>query len=198
VRVGDKMEVKILRIGSEAKAFKADKATFEKLLAKAPRASFLHFSDEDQILPLIPPREKGFNNKLSNFERFTGVKIYARAFGSFHAAASTPTRGDLARVTSRQLGVNHTGVTAIYFGDTQDWEILVGDQLWDRLNESGDAAGFQAWKQSIESRARETSAKMIAAAEKNTTSDKPVTDAQKHYFRVAMMLEELVEAFGPK
>jgi hypothetical protein len=41
------MEVKILRIGSEAKAFKADKTTFEKLLAKAPPATFPHFSDED-------------------------------------------------------------------------------------------------------------------------------------------------------
>jgi cyclophilin family peptidyl-prolyl cis-trans isomerase len=198
VRVGDKMEVKILRIGSEAKAFKADKATFEKLLANTLRASYPHFSDEDQILPLTPPREKGFNNKLSNFERFTGVKVYARAFASFYTTASTPTRSDLVRVISQQLGVNHTGVTAIYFGDTQDWEILVGDQLWARLNESGDAAGFQAWEQSIESRATENGAKMIAAAEKNTTSDKPVTDAQKHYFRVAMMLEELVEAFAPK
>jgi hypothetical protein len=116
----------------------------------------------------------------------------------FHTAASTPTRSDLVRVISEQLGVNHTGVTAIYFGDTQDWEILVGDQLWDRLNESGDAVGFQVWKQSLESRATETSAKMIAAAQKNTTKDKPVTDAQKHYFRVAMMLAELVEAFAPK
>ncbi|MBV9272501.1 MAG: peptidylprolyl isomerase [Verrucomicrobia bacterium] len=194
VRAGDKMDVKILRIGSEAGAFKADKAAFEKLIAKVPPATFPHFSDEDQILPLKPPREKGFNNKLFNFERFTGVKIYVRAFATFHATALTPTSSEAVRVIAQQLGVNQTGITALYFGDTQHWEILVGDQL----KKSGDADGLQAWKQSIESRAAEAGVKMIAVAEKNASKDEPLTEAQRHYFRVAMMLEELVETFGPK
>ena len=80
VQQGDKMEVKILRLGATAKAFRADQPAFNELIAKAPRAAFAHFSDEEGILPAAPPREKSFNNKLSNFERFIGVKIYARAF----------------------------------------------------------------------------------------------------------------------
>jgi cyclophilin family peptidyl-prolyl cis-trans isomerase len=84
VQPGDKMEVKILRVGTTAEVFRADQKTFQELIAKAPKAAFAHFSDEDEILPqAVPPREKGFNNKLCNFERFTGMKIYARASLSF-------------------------------------------------------------------------------------------------------------------
>src|SRR6201986_155739 len=96
VQKGDKMELKVLRVGAEAKDFRADPAAFNELIAKAPRATFSHFSDEDGALPTAPPREKGFNNKLSNFERFTGVKIYARAFEAFHPSGPVQARSELA------------------------------------------------------------------------------------------------------
>ena len=44
----------------------------------------------------------------------------------------------------------------------------------------------------------ETSEKLIALAEKRASADKPLTESQKNYIRVAAMLEELVEEFSPK
>jgi len=43
VQQGDKMEVKILRLGTAAKAFRADQQTFQELIAKAPKAAFPTF-----------------------------------------------------------------------------------------------------------------------------------------------------------
>src|SRR5258708_39124716 len=94
-------------------------------MERARRAAFSHFSDEDGILPpATPPREKGFNNKLSNYERFTGVKIYARAFEAFQPTAPGQSRTELAKTVARQLGVERTGITALYFADTSDWRFV--------------------------------------------------------------------------
>jgi cyclophilin family peptidyl-prolyl cis-trans isomerase len=196
VQPGDKMEVQVLRLGTAAKAFRADQATFNELMAKAPRAAFAHFSDEDGILPATPPREKGFNNKLSNFERFTGVKIYARVFEGFHPAGPVQTRPELARAVAQQLHIEGNGITALYFADTHDWEVVIGDQPLKTVSKPAEESDLTEWKKSLQSRADETSEKLIALAERR--ADKPVTEAQKNYIRIAAMLEELVEAFSPK
>jgi cyclophilin family peptidyl-prolyl cis-trans isomerase len=197
VQRGDKMEVKILRLGAAAKAFHADQAAFNELIAKAPRAVFAHFSDEGGVLPTEPPREKGFNNKLSNFERFTGAKIYARAFEAFHPSGSE-TRSDSAKAIAQQLGVEQNGVTALYFADTHDWELMIGDEPLKAISKSTEISDLADWKKSLQSRAAATSDKLIALAEKSAPADKPVNEAQRHYIRVAAMLEELVEVFSPK
>jgi cyclophilin family peptidyl-prolyl cis-trans isomerase len=198
VQQGDKMEVNILRLGAAAKAFRADQTTFNQLIAKAPRAVFAHFSDEEQILPQAPPREKGFNNKLSNFERFTGVKLYARTYAAFHPSGGGQTRPELARTVAEQLGVEHDGITGLYFADTGDWEIVIGDQALKKLGKPADEPGLMEWKKLLRWQATETSERLIASAEQRATADKPVTGPQKNYIRVATMLEELVEVFAPK
>jgi cyclophilin family peptidyl-prolyl cis-trans isomerase len=198
VQPGDKMEVKILRLGAAAKAFRADQATFKELIAKALRAAFAHFSDEDGILPAAPPREKGFNNKLSNFERFTEVKIYARAFEAFHPSAPGQARPELAKTIAQQLSVEQNGVTALYFADTRDWEFVIGDQPLKAIGKSTEEPDLAEWKKSLQSHAADTSEKFIAIAEKRAPADKPLTEPQRNYIRVAAMLEELVEAFSPK
>jgi hypothetical protein len=198
IQQGDKMEVTILRLGAAAKAFRADQATFDRLITKAPRADFAHFSDEEQILPAMPPREKGFNNKLANFERFTGVKIYARTFEAFHPSASGQTGVELAKAIAQQLGVEASGVTAVYFADTHDWELVIGGQPLKAISKPTEVSDLAEWKKSLQSRATETSEKLIALAEKRAPADKPLTEAQKNYIRVAAMLEELVEVFSPK
>jgi len=199
VQQGDKMGVKILRLGAAAKAFRADQTTFNQLVAKAPRAVFAHFSDEEQILPqAVPPREKGFNNKLSNFERFTGVKLYARTYSAFHPSGEGQTRPEVAHLISQQLGVEHDGITGLYFADTRDWEIVIGDEVLKKLGKPANETGLAEWKNSLQSQATETSERLIALAEKRATVDKPVTEPQKNYLRVATMLEELTEVFAPK
>jgi len=198
VQQGDKMEVKILRLGATAKAFRADQPAFNELIAKAPRAAFAHFSDEEGILPAAPPREKSFNNKLSNFERFIGVKIYARAFEAFHPSAPGQTRPELAKTIAQQLGVERNGVTALYFADTHDFELVIGDQPLKVVCKPGEASDLAQWEKSLQSRATDTSEKLIALAEKRAPADKPLTEPQRNYIRVAAMLEELVEVFSPK
>jgi cyclophilin family peptidyl-prolyl cis-trans isomerase len=197
VQKGDKMEVKILRLGSAAKAFQANQTAFNALIRKAPHAAFAHFSDEDGILPpATPPREKGFNNKLSNFERFTGVKIYARVFEAFEPTAAGQSRTELAKTVARQLGVERTGITALYFADTADWEFAMGAEPLRSIGKAGDEPSLAEWQKSLQSQAKQTSEKWIISAEQR--SDKPVTDAQKTYMRTATMLEEIVEVFSPK
>jgi cyclophilin family peptidyl-prolyl cis-trans isomerase len=198
VQQGDKMEIKILRVGAAAKAFRADQAAFNELIAKAPRATFSHFSDEEGVLPTEPPREKGFNNKLSNFERFTGVKIYARAFEAFHPSGPVQARSELTQMIAHQLGVERNGVTAIYFADSHDWEFVIGDEPLKAVSRPTEMSALADWKKSLQARVTETSEKLIALAEKRASADKPLTEPQKNYIRVAAMLEELVEEFSPK
>ncbi|HYZ75234.1 MAG TPA: peptidylprolyl isomerase, partial [Chthoniobacterales bacterium] len=198
VKQGDKMEIKILRLGAAANVFRADQAAFNELIAKAPRATFPHFSDEEGVLPTEPPREKGFNNKLSNFERFTGVKIYARAFAAFHPSGPVQARSELAQMIAHQLGVERNGVTAIYFADSHDWEFVIGDEPLKAVTRSTEVSVLTDWKKSLQARVTETSEKLIALAEKRASADKPLTEPQKNYIRVAAMLEELVEEFSPK
>jgi cyclophilin family peptidyl-prolyl cis-trans isomerase len=198
VQQGDKMEVKILRLGAAAKAFPADRAAFSALVAKAPRTIFPHFSDEEGVLPTEPPREKGFNNKLSNFERFTGVKIYARAFAVFHPSEAGQTRSEAAKLIAQQLGDERNGVTALYIADTHDWEFAMGDEPLKAVSKSKELSTLADWEKSLQARMSETSDKLIGLAEKNAPAAKPLTEAQKNYIRVAAMLEELVEEFSPK
>src|SRR5258708_12484626 len=95
-------------------------------MERARRAAFSHFSDEDGILPpATPPREKGFNNKLSNFERFTGVKVYARVFEAFQPTAPGQSRTELAKTVARQLGVEPTAITPSSFSNPTHCQLLV-------------------------------------------------------------------------
>ena len=199
VQQGDKMEIKILRLGAVAKAFRADQAAFNELIAKAPRATFPHFENEEGVLPTEPQnREKGFNNKLSNFERFTGAKIYAQAFEAFHPSGPGQARSELAQMVAHHFGVERNGVTALYFADTHDWEFVIGDEPLKAVGRPTEVSALADWKKSLQARAAETSEKLIALAEKRASADKPLSEPQKNYIRIAAMLEELVEEFSPK
>jgi hypothetical protein len=99
---------------------------------------------------------------------------------------------------ARQLGVERNGVTAVYFADTHDWELVIGDQPLKAAGAPTDVSDLAEWKKSLQSSATETSEKFIALAEKRAPADKPLTDPQRNYIRVAAMLEELVEVFSPK
>jgi len=105
-------------------------------------------------------------------------------------------RTELARSIARQLGVEENGVTALYFADTHDWEFVIGEQPLKLIGKDVDQPGLAEWEKSLQSQATDVSERMIALAEKRATADKPVTESQKNYFRVAAMLEELVEGLS--
>jgi hypothetical protein len=104
----------------------------------------------------------------------------------------------LAKTIAQQLGAERNGVTALYFADTHDFELMIGDQPLKVTGRSAEASDFAEWEKTLQTRASETSDKLIALAEKRAPADKPLTEPQKNYIRVAAMLEELVEEFSPK
>jgi cyclophilin family peptidyl-prolyl cis-trans isomerase len=128
---GDKMTVKILRLGAAAREFKADESSFAALAAKAPKYASLkepgpkaHFDDPDKLLPTDPPRAANFNFKLGNFERATGLQVYARVFGK---APQEPEA--FTRELARSLGLQANGALAVYFADTDTWALNIGTSM---------------------------------------------------------------------
>jgi cyclophilin family peptidyl-prolyl cis-trans isomerase len=125
---GDVMRVKILRIGDAARAFKADQASFAALVSKAPKypgekvpGPKAHFDDPDKLLPVDPPRAANFNFKLGNFQRATGVQVFARVL-----AKSPPYEDHFTEELSKKLGLEENGVLAVYFADTDKWSLSLG------------------------------------------------------------------------
>ncbi len=136
IQPGDEFTIRILRVGAAGRAFKADKATFEALAAKAKKytgpaepgpAAF--FDDADHLLPVEPPRARYFNYKLANFERATGVKIVGRMFAHIPDAKADEVPGATMRALAAKLGVAQDGVLVAYFADDKDWRVWIGDDL---------------------------------------------------------------------
>jgi cyclophilin family peptidyl-prolyl cis-trans isomerase len=128
VQQGDQMQVRILRIGSDAEAFRANPEMFLKLAYAQPRAVVEHFVDSGNLLPVDPPRAMGFNHKLSNFQRFTGEKIFARIYEDFHSAESDQTPHDFIQALAEALGTSQKGMVVAYFAKTDEWQLWVGNQ----------------------------------------------------------------------
>ncbi|SDS01245.1 peptidylprolyl isomerase [Opitutus sp. GAS368] len=145
IQPNDAFTIKILRLGAEAKAFKADPETFKALAAKvAPYAGAAepglaaHFDDPSQLLPHpmesqpdVPPRAKNFNFKLANFERATGVRVVGRLFAKSPAAAEDAVPGAYMHALARKLGVDKHGALAAYFADEKDWRVWLSDAAAD-------------------------------------------------------------------
>ena len=134
IRADDTLTIKILRIGSAARAFRADATTFAALAGAAKKYTAARtpgptaaFDDPQHLLPAEPPRAKNFNYKLANVERATGVKIRARLFAQSPTAAADAAPGQFMRTLARQLGTEHAGATVAYFADEKDWRVWIGD-----------------------------------------------------------------------
>jgi cyclophilin family peptidyl-prolyl cis-trans isomerase len=125
---GDAMHVKILRVGASALAFRADQETFAALVARAPKygadkvpGPAAHFDDPDKLLPTDPPRAANFNFKLGNFQRATGLRVFARVF-----AKSPANKEAFTRELAHSLGLGENGVLAVYFADSDKWNLNIG------------------------------------------------------------------------
>jgi len=144
---GDAMTVRILRIGAAARAFTANDRAFALLAARTPKFSGVaqpgptaHFDDPDKVLPQDVPRAQNFNFKLGNFERATGFRIYARVFAKFVPATPGETPAELAVRLARSLGLEDSGVLAVYFADTDSWDLSVGRSMEAFFIKPGDSA----------------------------------------------------------
>jgi len=197
--------VNIRRIGAAAQAFRTDQAAFDRLAATAKRAVVPHFEDPDQLLPTDPPRALGFQRKLANYERATGVKIYGRVFAKFTPDTPAQRPGSLVGSMARRLGLPGTAVLAVYFADTAKWGLWIGDDSLPQFAAHPgtlqvlmkDGALHQA-KQDFLTAAKAQAEVYTTDAAKAAPLDKPLTDGQKIKYQVDAVLDALIVKFEPK
>lgn len=206
IKQGDTMRVKILRLGDEAKAFRADEETFTALVARARRyagprepGADAPFDDPDKILPAEWDRAKNFNYKLVNFGRFTGVKLAARVFAKPPAAAEGDKLDAWLRKEAARLGVATRGALAIYFANADTWHIRIGaDSVehflkTDANGENSKRAGSvdEVLRALLEA-ATGRSAQSIATMQARLTPDDPMTDARRIKLKTDSVLDGLI------
>ena len=206
IKERDTMRVKILRLGTAARAFRADEATFNALVAKAsrypgPRESGpdAPFDDPDKILPKEWDRAKHFNFKLVNFQRFTGIRLAARVYAKPPAAAEGgPLDAWLAREAAR-LGVAQRGALAIYFASTDAWHVRIGAESAVHFLQSGPngekappATSVATAVDDLLTAAHARSAEMIAAMIKRLAPEDPITDGRRIKLKADAVLDGLI------
>ena len=128
---GDKMTVRIVRVGAAAKSFRADQASFAALAARTPKYSgeplpgpTARFDDPDHLLPSDPPRAALFNYKLNNFERATHRRVFARIFARI--PAGEPSQQQAADDLLHRLAPDGDGALALYVASAAKWVLAVG------------------------------------------------------------------------
>jgi len=194
--------VNFTRGGSAALGFRADQAAFDALAAKARKYPHPHFDDPENLLPAEPPRARYFNFKLTNFERATGVKIYARVFSKYEPETPGQRPIDAVSDLARQLGVRDEGILAVWFSDTGKWSLWIADRLIPTLlggqvpaDTTARESAIKEAKMAFVAAANAQGEQFIAEAAKTATPEKPLTDAQKLKLHVDAMLDGLIEKF---
>jgi cyclophilin family peptidyl-prolyl cis-trans isomerase len=204
--------VNIRRVGAAAQAFRADQAAFDRLAAATSKYSAAkepgptaQFDDPDKLLPAEPPRALVFQRKLANFARATGVKIWVRLHAKFNPETAGQRPGALAAAVAKKLGLTANDILALYFADTDQWALWIGEQ---RLHAFTGSPGtletlmrdgvFQQAKQDFLTAARTQAELYTAEAVKALPPDKPPTPAQRLKYQVDAVLDGLILKFEPK
>ncbi len=120
---GDTMQVRIRRVGATAEAFVADQATFDALIAAAPKAHPAYLDDPDQVLPQKPDWARILGLKLANFHRFGGASLHVLLRETCPPVSTGP---ELAADLARRADITDTGLAAVYLADTQQWHLAPG------------------------------------------------------------------------
>jgi cyclophilin family peptidyl-prolyl cis-trans isomerase len=196
--------VNILRVGPAAHAFRADQAAFDALAAAAKRYPQPQFDDPENLLPAEPPRARNFNFKLTNFARATGIKIYVRLFAKYEPATPGQRPGNLSGELSRELGLGDDGILAVYFADTDQWGLWIGDHhVTTFMGRTGTVreftrdGTFHRAKQDFLAAAKAQAGLYTAEAVKAAPPDQPLTPAQKIKYQVDAVLDGLILKFEP-
>jgi cyclophilin family peptidyl-prolyl cis-trans isomerase len=208
IQQGDTMSVKILRLGADAMAFKADQATFDALRAKAklytgPRqpGPDAPFDDPDKILPTNIPRASDFNHKLVNFERFTGRRLAARIL----AKAPEGSINDYLRTMAKKLGTDKVGAFAVYIADLGEWHLWIGDDSIPAFINAPAPKDPAELEKVLGAAEREFLAAcmrdvvpIVARAEANPDPANPMTPGQRTKLHVDAVLDNLIFKIEPK
>ncbi|ACB74766.1 peptidylprolyl isomerase [Opitutus terrae] len=195
-------KVTIHRVGSAAQAFRVDTAEFTRLAGQAPRARLPHFDDPENLLPRDPPRAKAFDAKLANFARATGVRLYARLLPKFTPETPGQRAGSFVGVLAQQWQLGADAVLVVYFADTQQWGLWIGDaRLPKFMGRAGTVAEFtregalhQA-KQELLTVALADAARTIEIAEKAAGPERPLLPGQRIKLQFDAVLDALIFRF---
>jgi cyclophilin family peptidyl-prolyl cis-trans isomerase len=212
IKQGDKMTVKIERVGDAARAFRSDESAFAALSAKTKKYSgaaepgpTAHFDDPAKLLPTEPARAKNFNFKLANLERATGLRIVVRMFAKSPSAAEDAQPGAFMRGLAAKLGVDRRGVLVAYFADDNDWRVWVGDELTARFvgrpgtaKEFTDSGAMHEVKEAFLKTAKATGDADYARQQRASAPDKQPPPAQKLKLQTDALLDGLIFKLEPK
>ncbi len=212
IQQGDDLAVAIVRVGSAAKAFKADTATFTALSAAAKKFAAPNapgpdaaFDDPQNLLPPTPSRARTFNFKLANVERATGVKIRARLFAKSPTAAEDAAPGQFMRALAKKLGTEKSGAVLAYFADEKDWRVWLGDDSTSAFlgrsalpTDLADGAGLHDAKDVYFAAAQAEADTMFARQQKSAPADKQPPPAQHLKLQTDALLDALIFKLEPK
>jgi cyclophilin family peptidyl-prolyl cis-trans isomerase len=212
IKPDDSFSIKILRIGAEAKAFKADADTFHALVAKSVKyhgepepGPAANFDDPEKLLPGDPPRAKNFNFKLANFEHTTGTRIVARLFAKSPSATEDAKPGAFMHALATKLGVAQRGVLVAYFADEKDWRVWIGDDVTAVfLGHPASPADLapegplHKIKDALLNAAQAEGDAAFATQQKNAAPDRPVAAAQQVKLQTDALLDLLILKLEPK
>ena len=133
IKVNDTMKIKILRLGDDAKSFKADEDTFKAMVDKAkrftgPRApgpdAFIY--DPDNLVGAAGRGSNFLQFKLANFERFTGERIMARMFAKTPDEAQGDKLDTWLASLAQKLNVADRGALVVFLQDQNKWIVRLG------------------------------------------------------------------------
>lgn len=216
IQQGDKMTVKIRRVGAAAQAFRADEEAARAIATQVPRyAAFpaakpepgpeAHFDSAPGLLPTEPPRAATFNFKLANLERATGLRIVARLVAKSPTEAEDKVPGAYMRALAQKLGTAQRGALAVYFADESEWRVWIGDELAfafvgkpgtaSELTKSG---AIHEVKETFLKQAAATGDADFEAQKKSSAADKQPPANQRLKLQTDAILDGLIAKLGPK
>ena len=213
IQPDDAFSIKIIRVGAAAQAFKADAASFlQELAAKSvpyngssEPGPTTHFDDAAGLLPTQPPRAKNFNYKLANFQRATGVRIVARVLAKSPTEAEDAVAGAWMKALAEKLGVAQRGALAVFFADSDDWRVWIGDESTAAfLGRSATAAelvegaAFHDAKGIFLAGIRAEGDAAYARQQASAPADRPPPPGQRVKLQVDAVLDQLILKLEPK
>ncbi len=197
--------VNIRRVGPGAIAFADRQADFDRLAAAAKKAVVPHFEDPENLLPTDPPRALNFQRKLANYERGTGMKLYARVYSKFTPETPAERPGHAAGTLAKRLELPANAVLAVYFADIAKWGLWIGDDVLPvfighpaTAQDLTPDGSLHRAKQDFLTDTKAQAEIYTADAAKAAPPDKPLTDGQKIKYQVDAVLDALIVKFEPK
>ena len=136
IEQGDTMTVRIHRLGTEAQTFRADRATFDALVATTPKAHPPHLDDPARQLPTTPDWGRIMGHKLQNLERFTGARLHVLLLDTLPPDRTGPA---LAADLARRAQITTRGAAAVYVADSHLWHLVLAEGTARRITLPGEA-----------------------------------------------------------